>query len=99
MLVMKFGGSSLANAERIKNVGEIIKKNINHKPVIVVSAVGGVTDLLIELSKEAIIGKKQKIFRQKIQNCPLFLDSSLLIMIRHMLNQREVLLLYRLYFY
>ena len=25
MLVMKFGGSSLANAERIKNVAEIIK--------------------------------------------------------------------------
>ena len=66
MLVMKFGGSSLANAERIKNVGEIIKKNINHKPVIVVSAVGGVTDLLIELSKEAIIGKKQKILLNDI---------------------------------
>ena len=66
MLVMKFGGSSLANAERIKNVAEIIKKNINRKPVIVVSAIGGVTDLLIELSKEAVIGTKQKALLNEI---------------------------------
>lgn len=53
---MKFGGTSLANAERIKNVHEIVNTRLNKKPIVVVSAVSGVTDLLINTAKEASKG-------------------------------------------
>src|SRR3989344_3003492 len=56
MIVMKFGGTSLANAERIKNVANIINTRLNKKPIVVVSAVGGITDKLIDLAKEASKG-------------------------------------------
>jgi len=53
MIVMKFGGTSLGNTERIKGVGEIIRKHLDRDPLVVVSAVGGVTDLLVEVLKKA----------------------------------------------
>jgi aspartate kinase len=46
MIVMKFGGTSVGNADAIKNVGKIIK-NREDIPIIIVSAIAGVTDLLI----------------------------------------------------
>jgi len=53
---MKFGGTSLANSERIRNVAEIIKTRIEKKPIVVVSAVAGITDKLIDLAKESSKG-------------------------------------------
>lgn len=57
MLVMKFGGTSVGNAERIVNVARIIKYYMHKKPVIVVSAVSGITDKLVELGNSASQGK------------------------------------------
>ena len=50
---MKFGGTSVANVERIKNVADIIKnkKKDNSKLVVVVSAMAGVTNDLVQKSK------------------------------------------------
>ena len=50
---MKFGGTSVANIDRIKNVADIIKskKNDSVKLVVVVSAMAGVTNDLVEKSK------------------------------------------------
>ena len=51
---MKFGGTSVANIERIKNVADIIKykkKNIS-KLVVVDSAMAGVTNYLVQKSKD-----------------------------------------------
>ena len=49
MQVLKFGGSSVANAENINKVVEIIKnKKADTKTVVVVSALGGITDLLLK---------------------------------------------------
>ena len=49
MQVLKFGGSSVANAENINKVVEIIKnKKTDTKKVVVVSALGGITDLLLK---------------------------------------------------
>ncbi|MCZ2394754.1 MAG: bifunctional aspartate kinase/homoserine dehydrogenase I [Chitinophagales bacterium] len=55
MLVMKFGGSSVANPERIKNVIEIVRgrKEQYDKVVVVCSAFRGVTDLLINIGRLA----------------------------------------------
>lgn len=56
MIVMKFGGTSIQNAERIKRVFDIVKKHLDHQPVIVASAFRGVTDDLIRLAHDALKG-------------------------------------------
>ncbi|GMO66567.1 MAG: aspartate kinase [Endomicrobiia bacterium] len=52
LVVMKFGGSSLANADKIRHVAEriIIKKKSGNKVVAVVSAPGDTTDDLIKMA-------------------------------------------------
>src|SRR5438046_2642562 len=51
---MKFGGTSVGNAERIKGVAEITKSYAEKDDVIVVvSAVSGVTDMLILAAQRA----------------------------------------------
>lgn len=55
-VVMKFGGTSLGNARRIKRVAEIVKENMAEKTVVVVSAVGGVTDSLVRTSEKVVEG-------------------------------------------
>ena len=51
--VLKFGGSSVANADCIKQVCEIaIRESENANLVIVVSAMGKATDSLVKLAKE-----------------------------------------------
>jgi aspartate kinase len=51
---MKFGGSSVADAEHICHVAEIIKDRLERKPVVVLSAMGDTTDHLIEAAEKAI---------------------------------------------
>ena len=53
MIVMKFGGTSLGSAERIKALANIVAKHKDRKPVVVVSAVSGITDKLIEAAQAA----------------------------------------------
>lgn len=57
MIVMKFGGTSVKNAERIKIVADIIKSRLDKKPVIVCSATSGTTNKLIEMANVAFKGK------------------------------------------
>lgn len=57
MIVIKFGGSSISNSKNIERVLNIIKSK-NNPCVVVVSAVGGVTNLLNESSVLAEKGKK-----------------------------------------
>lgn len=45
---MKFGGTSVADADRIRAAAEIVAAQRQRRPVVVVSALGGVTDLLLE---------------------------------------------------
>lgn len=59
MQVLKFGGSSVANAENIKKVIAIIKQKATAgQTIVVVSALGGITDLLLMSSKEAAAGNE-----------------------------------------
>ncbi|RNC88622.1 MAG: bifunctional aspartate kinase/homoserine dehydrogenase I [Allomuricauda sp.] len=48
MKVLKFGGTSVANAKNITQVLQIVKDYSDDNIVVVVSALGGVTDLLIK---------------------------------------------------
>jgi aspartate kinase len=54
ILVQKYGGSSLANAERIRAVAQrvIRSREGSHPIVVVVSAMGDTTDELIELARQ-----------------------------------------------
>jgi bifunctional aspartokinase / homoserine dehydrogenase 1 len=54
MRVLKFGGSSVANATNLQKVIQIIQSYNNDQPTItVVSALGGITDALIKAATEA----------------------------------------------
>ncbi len=64
MIIIKFGGTSVGSAERIRNTSDIIKKNLNKNPVIVVSAVSKVTDLLIKLADESANGSGNELQQQ-----------------------------------
>ena len=59
MKILKFGGSSIGTMERIKAVVDIIKqsKNQNSEIVVVGSAMHGVTNKLIEASRQAFHGE------------------------------------------
>src|SRR5574344_516918 len=57
MIVMKFGGSSVADADRIRHVASIIKAYQDKRPVVVLSAMGDTTDHLLEAADEAVKGK------------------------------------------
>ena len=54
LIVQKFGGSSVANAERVMNVANIITDTYRegNDVIVVVSAQGDTTDDLIEKAKE-----------------------------------------------
>lgn len=58
MRVLKFGGTSVGSAETIARVGEIVAELKEEQIVVVVSAVGGVTDRLIKTAKMAGEGNK-----------------------------------------
>jgi aspartate kinase len=54
MIVMKFGGSSVADASRIRHVAEIVKTQLEKKPALVLSAMGDTTDHLLEAAETAL---------------------------------------------
>lgn len=56
MIVMKFGGSSVASDERIRRVAKIIQEASSEKPVVVLSAMGDTTDWLLEAGENALHG-------------------------------------------
>ncbi len=56
MIVMKFGGSSVADAERIRKVADIVSSLLPSKPILVLSAMGDTTDFLLEAAQSALDG-------------------------------------------
>lgn len=61
MKVLKFGGSSIADAERINGVINLIQSRLRagEEVCLVFSALGGITDLLIETGAMAAAGKEE----------------------------------------
>jgi aspartokinase len=57
MIVMKFGGSSIASPARVKRVASIIRSQAHRYPVVVVSALGDTTDTLSDILKHASRGE------------------------------------------
>ncbi len=100
MQVLKFGGSSVASAENIRKSMDIIKKALNQKAtIVVVSAFGGMTDLLVETSRQAEAGdenylsKLHLIEKQHLQVIkdliPLNAQSAVLSLVKRKCNELE----------
>ena len=58
---MKFGGSSVADAARLRHVGEIVQTQLYRKPALVLSAMGDTTDHLLEAGNLALTQGKVEI--------------------------------------
>jgi len=70
MQVLKFGGSSVANAANINKVIEIVKEKIKtDKIIVVVSAFGGITDILLQCSQLAAEGNEA--YKKKLHEAEL----------------------------
>ena len=54
-IVMKFGGTSMAGIERIRNVANLVKREAErgNEVAVVVSAMAGETDRLVQFCREA----------------------------------------------
>lgn len=60
LLVMKFGGTSVGKPDRMVHVAELVAEHAKHAEVaVVVSAMGGVTDMLIRAAIEASSGDRE----------------------------------------
>jgi aspartate kinase len=61
-LVMKFGGTSVADIDRVRNVAQHVKREVDagHDVAVVVSAMSGTTDQLVSYCEAAL--KKRRIF-------------------------------------
>jgi aspartate kinase len=80
MIVMKFGGSSLADATRIRHVTGIIKTQLERKPAVVLSAMGDTTDHLLEAAETAL--NKGKVEIEHIEKLHLGTVKSLKLQIQ-----------------
>lgn len=100
MKVLKFGGTSVASTEIIEKVIDIIKEKLNEESlVVVISALGGTTDALLECGKLAAAGnegykdKLQEIEQRHITTVkeliPIQHQSALLSLVKKMCNEIE----------
>ena len=54
MLTMKFGGTSVGDVPRLQEVVAIVKQFLDKQPIVVASAMSGVTNILLETSQQAL---------------------------------------------
>ncbi len=100
MQVLKFGGTSVASAENIEKVMGIVKEKLGEELLIViVSALGGTTDALLECGKLAAAGDET--YKGKLQEgeqrhitvvkelIPVQHQSALLSLVKKMCNEIE----------
>ncbi len=56
MIVLKFGGTSVGDAEAIARTGGIVRSRVGQGPIVIVSALAGVTNALIAIAEQAAKG-------------------------------------------
>lgn len=99
MYVLKFGGSSVANANNIKLVTDILLQYPNKPIITVVSALGGITDLLLltgdraaagnESYKELITDIEKRHLETARQLLPVTNQSQSLSLVKQLCNEIE----------
>lgn len=61
MIVIKFGGTSVGDADRVANAIDIVAERRERKPIVVVSALAGVTNELVAASEAARAGDGERV--------------------------------------
>ena len=56
MIIVKFGGTSVGDADAISRVAEIVRARLDRQPIVVVSAMAGATNELLALAEQAARG-------------------------------------------
>ena len=102
MKILKFGGTSVANDENIKKVTSIVKNASTTKIGVVVSALGGVTDLLLNglqlasnqnsAYEDKLSEIEEKHFKVIKNLFPIKAQSTILSSVKSELNNLETLL-------
>jgi len=67
MKVLKFGGTSVGSVQSIQSLIDIVKKERLDKPIVVLSAMSGITNLLFYAAEEAASGKEITAQLEKLQ--------------------------------
>lgn len=67
MKVLKFGGTSVGSVQSIQSLIDIVKKERLDKPIVVLSAMSGITNLLFYAAEEAASGKEITTQLEKLQ--------------------------------
>jgi aspartate kinase len=57
VIVAKFGGTSVADADAIARTADIIRGRLHRQPAVIVSAMSGVTNELLALAEQAVAGQ------------------------------------------
>ena len=57
MIICKFGGTSVGDADAIRRTAAIVKARMSQGPVAVVSALGGTTNVLVDMAEQAARGQ------------------------------------------
>ncbi|WP_047415367.1 bifunctional aspartate kinase/homoserine dehydrogenase I [Cellulophaga sp. Hel_I_12] len=102
MKILKFGGTSVANAQNIRLVKHIVSKSKADKTIVVVSALGGMTDLLLktanlasnqEVSYKTVLKEiEDRHFSTIKELIPIATQSKVLSKVKSELNTLETLL-------
>ncbi|MEJ2054738.1 MAG: aspartate kinase [Calditrichaceae bacterium] len=66
MIIIKFGGTSVKDASAIQNACNIIKDRLDKQPVVVSSALAGITDLLLEALEAASENNEDKVLQASL---------------------------------
>ncbi len=61
MIIMKFGGTSVGDSQRVQDVVSIIRSHVSLNPSVIVSAMAGVTDMLLETAQSAVRRENKKV--------------------------------------
>src|SRR5215471_2083623 len=59
MVVVKFGGTSVGDAPQIEQAARIVYSMRDREPIVVVSAMGGITDALLQAGEAAVTGQSR----------------------------------------
>ena len=102
MKILKFGGTSVANPQNIRLVKNIVSKSKSDKTIVVVSALGGITDLLIktahlasnqDISYKTVLKEiEDRHFFTSKELIPIAAQSKVLSKVKSELNTLETLL-------
>ncbi len=59
MLILKFGGTSVGNPDRLRKVGDLVLRTPGRK-IVVLSALSGTTNTLVTIGEHLLAGRKQE---------------------------------------